>query len=162
MVQTDWDAHCAMGEGFMPMMLRNGPQLGPEPPHGTYARYRWRGQVGTCKCAPCRKANHERARVWRQRHAGQLEKIPHGTEGGYTNWSCRCMKCKSEHTRLVLERNQLVAVRKKRVKPRTDLLDSKLEHHIEVLRLLGASARVLALAERIARGGGGGEADAAA
>lgn len=50
-----------------------------------------------CRCVICRQANTDRvadARDRRLRRAlANPELIPHGTEGGYTNWGCRCDPC---------------------------------------------------------------------
>lgn len=41
----------------MGTLARMGRPLLEPPPHGTRARYQWRG--GACNCAACRKANAE-------------------------------------------------------------------------------------------------------
>jgi hypothetical protein len=58
--------------------------------HGTAQAYR-KG----CRCVQCIAGNTARARQYRAQCAARpREEVPHGTIGGYVNWSCRCTLCR--------------------------------------------------------------------
>ena len=43
----------------------------------------------------CTAGNTDRARQYRAQYAARpREEVPHGTIGGYVNWSCRCTLCR--------------------------------------------------------------------
>ncbi len=51
-----------------------------------------------CRCDNCRKANTASHRELIRGLAQRPEDIPHGTRGGYVNWSCRCDLCSAAHS----------------------------------------------------------------
>lgn len=46
-----------------------------------------------CRCNECRRYRREQNVKARARRAEREPGVRHGTEGGYTNWSCRCDAC---------------------------------------------------------------------
>ena len=61
--------------------------------HGTLHRY-----VAGCRCDECRVANNARQRAAVEQRKQHLQDAPHGTDGGYGNWGCRCDLCKHAHS----------------------------------------------------------------
>lgn len=58
-------------------------------PHGEQ-----RGYSRGCHCGSCRAAHNEtQKRGTRARATRPAKQIPHGTQNGYCNYSCRCPAC---------------------------------------------------------------------
>jgi len=57
--------------------------------HGTYAAYQ-----RNCSCERCTAAAREYSRSWRRRAVLAHNDPRHGTVNGYTNFGCRCEKCR--------------------------------------------------------------------
>lgn len=52
-----------------------------------------------CRCAECTELHRQRVAAVRADLAARpREDVPHGTSGGYSNWSCRCEPCTEAHT----------------------------------------------------------------
>lgn len=74
-------------------------------PHGTFGGY----STYACRCDDCRKANTERARLYRDANREkfrdyaakqrakmrQSANVPHGSTHGYSNYGCRCDECRA-------------------------------------------------------------------
>ena len=64
--------------------------------HGTLASY-----CDGCRCQGCKEAmaayQHKRRAKRRELAAQDPSLIPHGTNNGYCNWSCRCPDCLAAH-----------------------------------------------------------------
>jgi WhiB family redox-sensing transcriptional regulator len=73
---------------------------GRVPPHGTRARYWFRG--GACRCELCREAN---AAYQRDRKARlDVSTCNHGTLSGYADHGCRCDDCRAAKAAYVRKR----------------------------------------------------------
>ncbi len=76
--------------------------------HGQLQCYR-----AGCSCKLCKAANTEHSRRTREKYTTEPEKIPHGTDSGYTNWGCRCEECSAARalaTKQYQKRVQLKAI----------------------------------------------------
>lgn len=69
--------------------------------HGVQAGYR-----AGCRCERCRAANTATHARYRRERAGRIDDAPHGTNGGYDNWSCRCESCCSAHAEAMANQAQ--------------------------------------------------------
>jgi hypothetical protein len=51
-----------------------------------------------CRCPRCREAHRRRHKRLRDERAARARAdasvVPHGTVGGYSNWDCRCDRCR--------------------------------------------------------------------
>lgn len=65
--------------------------------HGKVGNYRSGRQ---CRCAACTRANRDYQRKYtRFRAAREIPPdVEHGLKQTYTNWMCRCWKCKTANT----------------------------------------------------------------
>jgi hypothetical protein len=63
--------------------------------HGTTYSY-----THGCRCDDCRAANAKPHRRRRERGQRMDGTIPHGTNGGYSNYDCRCRPCTDAHVRV--------------------------------------------------------------
>jgi len=67
--------------------------LPPGVRHGTYAAYQ-----RNCSCERCTAAAREYNRHWRARAVLAVGDPRHGTDNGYTNFACRCVRCQQAHS----------------------------------------------------------------
>lgn len=65
-----------------------------------------------CRCDGCRKANRERAQMVKASRVKRVRqgnvKAPHGVSG-YSNWDCRCPKCRKAWSEYLRERRVIRA-----------------------------------------------------
>lgn len=91
--EAEWKMLAAAGTLFGAVA---GPPLPPKPKrnppeHGSATMYGYHG----CRCPECRRGNLLRKQESDRRRASRpVPDHVHGTENGYTNYSCRCRRCK--------------------------------------------------------------------
>jgi len=73
----------------------------PRDIHGTAGKYN-----SGCRCAECKKAHRDKQRADRARRSPDNPQCPHGTQGGYINWNCRCEACTKANTEACNKRNR--------------------------------------------------------
>lgn len=92
-----WASDRGVKSGFVPPVKVDYPSA------AAYAR--------GCRSEECVEANRQAQRAVKERRVveGRVGKrrVPHGTVSGYSNWDCRCDRCRSAWSEYLRERRAL-------------------------------------------------------